>query len=288
MSLLWPEQIRIVLHPTQVALLRLANGRSRRILTKQIVSCIPGLNGTPPWRSALHALEAALPEFCTKKAEATVVLSNHFVRYALISHSDQVTTAEEEQALIQHHFTRIYGTASAHWHLSISSAARPDWPRLACAVDQELIEALRALFPSRKPVLRSIQPYLMAAFNQYRNRFPASTWLALVEDGVLCLARLEDKQWRVIKCIKIGDDWRRDLAIQLEREKFISGRETTDTASTVPVLVFAPEYPEPIDVTPAQSTEQSFQEFPVSILDPALWPEPAKPEEPVQAMALVG
>lgn len=288
MSHLWAEQIRIVLHPTQVVLCRIARGRSQRIIDKCVVPGTPRDNGTPPWRGALSALEVALPAFCTRKSEATVILSNHFVRYALVMNTDRVSTADEEQALVNHHFARVYGDASTRWNLIISRAERPDRPRVACAVDRALTDALRALFPAKQPILRSIQPYLMAAYNQYRNQFQASSWLVLVEDGILCLARLEERSWQSIKCIKIGINWRHDLAIQLDREAFLSGHTAIRDAKRVPVIVFAPEYPEPIDVTPEHDPALSIQQRPVNILDPSLWPEPPQADDPVHAMALVG
>ncbi len=287
MSRLLPDQVRIILHPTQVILLRIARGRARRIIDKCIVPCRPRNNGNPPWHYALLALEEALPAFCTRKCEVTVVLSNHFVRYSLVRNSEQVSTIDEEQALVRHHFARIYGAAASQWNLSISRTEHPGKPRIACAVDQELIAALRALFPSKKSVLRSIQPYLMAAFNQYRDQFQSSSWLALVEDGILCLARLEDSNWQSIKCIKIDNNWRRDLAIQLDREEFLSGDAVTLAGKRIPVIVFAPEYPEPIDVTPEHDPEH-IQQRSVSILDPTLWPEPAQAADSAHAMALFG
>lgn len=285
MSRWWPEHIRIVLHPRQVAIVRMSKSHSKRILDKCIVPCSATNNGNPSWHNALQTLATELPGFCQRHGDATVVLSNHFVRYALVTNADKISNAEEERALIQYHFNRIYGTASAQWSLSMSRVAHPAWPRVACAVDQVLTDSLRALFPSSKPVLRSIQPYLMAAFNQYRHRLQGCAWLALVEDGILCLARLENKQWQSIKCSKIGHNWRQDLAIQLERQEFVSGNSPTQQ---IPVLLFAPEYPNPIDITPESKPEETADTHPVSILDPARWPEPIKTEEPAQAMALVG
>lgn len=288
MSLLQSEQLRIILHPTQVVLYRLARGRARQIIDKHIVSCISRNAGNPPWRNAIAALEETLQTFSTRKSDATVVLSNHFVRYVLISNFDRVSTAEEERALIQHQFARIYGEASTNWNFCISRAGQLDQPRIASAIDRELTDALRMLFQSKGLVLRSIQPYLMAAFNQYRHHVQATSWLALVENGILCLARLNNGHWDSIKCIKIRKDWRNELAILLDREDILSGHGVNQDEKRIPVLVFAPEYPQPIDVTPDQSTNVAIAQQPVSILDPSLWPPPSEAAESIHAMALVG
>lgn len=287
-SPLRPEQIRIVLHPTQVVLFRLARGRARKIIDKHIISCVTQNACNPSWRNAIATLEDALPTFSGRKSHATVILSNHFVRYAMVSNFDRVSTAEEELALIQHHFSRIYGDASTNWSLCISHGERMDQPRVACAIDQELTDNLRILFKSKRAVLRSIQPYLMAAFNQYRHHVQATSWLALVEDGILCLARLNNGHWRSIKCIKTGKEWRRELSILLDREELLSGNSMNQSESHIPVLVFAPEYPQPIDVTPEENADQSISQCPVSILDPSLWPPAPETAGFVHAMALFG
>lgn len=289
MSRWWSEQIRIILHPTQVVLLRLGRGRAQKILDKRVVTCSTQHNSLPAWHSALASLMSALPEFHSGKCDVTVVLSNHFVRYVLVRQLDQVSTPEEEQALVQHHFSRIYGPAAANWNLKVSSTQSRNCPQVVCAIDQDLLDALRNLLQPTKTVLRSVQPYLMTAFNQYRQCLTPSAWLVLVEDGVFCLARLEQSCWQTIKCIRIGNDWRRELAIQLEREELLLLGSTPerDNART-PVFVFAPEYPEPIDVAPELSPNITPGEHTVHILDPSLWPKPEHTDEPVHAMALIG
>ncbi|MBI1425275.1 MAG: hypothetical protein GC149_17650 [Gammaproteobacteria bacterium] len=289
MSRWLPEQIRIILHPTQVVLLRIGRGRAQTIVDKRVVACAPQRTGLPSWQNALTALMSALPDFHNGKSNVTVVLSNHFVRYVLVKHLDQVSSLKEEQALVQHHFTRIYGAAVAQWSLQVSPAQHRNCPRIACAIDRDLIDALRKLLQPTRHVLRSIQPYLMTAFNQYRRYLTASAWLALVEDGVFCLARLEDSCWQTVKCIRTSDDWQNELTIQLEREELLLlGKTPVRERSRTPVFVFAPEYPEPIDVAPELPPEANPNENHVHILDPSLWPKPAQTEEPVHAMALIG
>lgn len=289
MSLWRSEKIRVILHPSQVVLLRLGHGRSLPILDKRIVSCASRKPDVPPWHNSLNALMSALPDFYSGKSEVTVVLSNHFVRYVLINHMDQVSSVEEEQALLQHHFARIYGDAVSKWNLTISHAQHRNSPRVACAIDQELIAALRKLIKPTKHVLHSIQPYLMNAFNQYRQCLSPTAWLVLVEDGVFCLARLEEGSWQTIKCIRIGNDWQNELAMQLEREELLLLAKTIDSEkSRTPVFVFSPEYPEPIDVAEQLSTEKTSGENTIHILDPSQWPKPTESEEQIHAMALIG
>lgn len=288
MSRLWPEPIQVVLHPEQVTLLRLKSLSSHRVIERKTLKCDYGDGLDAPWRNALTALGTMLGDLDARRRRATVILSNHFVRYALIADTTQVGSAEEEYALLQHQFARIYGGASSEWNLTLSRTGRPDRARVACAVDRGLTDALRTLFQPTRTVLRSIQPYLMAAFNQHRAHLRQSVRLALVEAGILCLASIQDGRWHAIRCAKCHDDWRHDLIIELDREELRSAGADPDAARPVPVLVLAPGYPKPVEVTPEQSVDGSFGGYRFAPLDPGVCPELAEPPESGDAVALTG
>lgn len=280
MSLLWRDQIRIVMSPQQIAMIRLAKGWRRRITGQCVIPCSAAKPGEAPWRSALAAVETALPEFGARKADVVVLLSNHFVRYALVTESDQISSVDEEQALVRYSFSSIYGAAADHWALRLSDIDGGDGKRVASAVDQELPQALAALLQPTQLKLRSIQPYLMAAFNQWRHRFKKSAWFALVEQGGLCLVKFQNRRWDSIKSIKIGEDWLHDLTIYLERERVLSGVDAADDAPPIPVFVCAPGCSE---ITQLQMEEESLQ-----LLHPSLPPGGDETSIAPFAMALIG
>ena len=243
MSPLWRDQIRVVLGPQRVTLLRLARGWTPRIARKCVAPCEPVKPGEASWRRALTALDAAIAEFGEHRADTVIVLSNHFVRYALVEHSEQISTDAEEMALVRHSFSTIYGDSADGWALRLNDAGDRDGFRIACAVDQDFQESLMARFTTTKFRLRSIQPYLMAAFNQWRHRFNGSVWFVLGEPGKLCLAKFHERQCYSIKAMRIGDDWQHELDICLEREKLLQGIDAAAAAVTeAPVFVFAPGY----------------------------------------------
>lgn len=209
------------------------------------VNCEPVAPGTAPWRSALAALESALPEFGERRADVVVILSNHFVRYATVANSDQIGTAEEEQALARHSFAHVYGAAVDHWVLSVTDTNGGAPCRIAAAIDQDLHQALHSVFAATRLRLSSIQPYLMSASHRWRRLIASSAWLALVEPGRMCLVRIQHRQWQSVKTVAIGDDWFGDLAVQLDRELLLSGPLETETGDPTPVLVFAPGLRDP-------------------------------------------
>ncbi|MBI3563001.1 MAG: hypothetical protein HY080_14920 [Gammaproteobacteria bacterium] len=239
MSPLWRDRIRIALSPQQVTIVRYSRGWSARLRDKRIISCATPSNNDSSWQLALHGLTTVLPEFNTRRSDVTVILSNHFVRYALVPYSVQISSGAEELALVRHRFTQIYGDAAAPWALRLSDGGGEP-QRVASAVDQGLIEALNALFTAGKLRLGSIQPYLMVAFNQWRKQLGRSAWFALVEPGRLCLALLQDHHWRVLKTMKISVHWQTELLTLLERERLLLGITADNDQQPIPVYIHAP------------------------------------------------
>jgi hypothetical protein len=140
-----------------------------------------------PWQGALEDLTGRIAGLRTR-VDVSVVLSNHFVRYAVLPEQD--ATPEEELALARFMFAKIHGERAKAWEVRVSE-------QLACAIDAALLEGLKACFPkSGKARLVSVQPYLMAAFNRARRRIPPEgAWLLLAERGRTCLARLARRGW---------------------------------------------------------------------------------------------
>lgn len=241
MSPLWRDQLRVVLTPRQVVVLRLRAGVRRRVSSQHVIDCDPAQAGEASWHNALAVLQTALTEMGKNKADVFVMLSNHFVRYALIPHSNDMVTEEEQDALVRHSFTRLYGEGAGQWQFRLNHHADRNGIRLSCAVDRELPESLRALVQSCGFRLRSIQPLFTAAFNQWRHRLRDSVWFVVVERGRLCFAELRHKRWHTIKSINISDDWLRDLAELLHRETFLMNADEPQ-AVKMPVFIYAPGY----------------------------------------------
>lgn len=134
-----------------------------------------------------------------------VVLSNHFVRYAVLAPSKALRTRADWLAYARHVFETTYGTPARAWDVRVSG-------RVAAAVDSALLAELRTI-----PTLRSVQPYVMAAFNARRRRLKAkSAWFVVQEPGRLALGLFRDGDWHLLRTRRIGADW--SLADLLERE----------------------------------------------------------------------
>ena len=199
MSPLFPERLLVGLAPAELTV-----GAKR-------YPCDPAF-GAEPWHGALEALKGV-----------TVVLSNHFVRYSLVPWSAALATPAEEAAYLRHHFAKIHGERAKGWVFRASEGPRGE-PRLASAVDAELVAAIRALFAKGGPAkLVSVQPALMHVFNGARASVPqpAGAWLVIAEPDRACIALHANGAFRAVQNAK--GEWR----TLLERERYRVDSETT-------------------------------------------------------------
>jgi hypothetical protein len=231
-----------VLHPHQlvVAQLRRAltrQGLRRHMLATRTVPCGASVAGAMPWSGALAALDAVLPESANNGACATVVLSNHFTRYAMVPWSDELSDETEELSYARHTFSEIYGRDEGEWEVRISPGGSGK-PQLASAVDAGLLAALREMFGRQQVSLDSVRPHLMVACNACRGVLRTrSAWLALVERGNLCLALLQGGQLSWVRTMRTSDQWHKELPFLLNREALIANIEV----STDEVLLWVPD-----------------------------------------------
>jgi len=201
-SRLWRERLLVSLAAGEVCWLRFGGLTKRRVLAKRAIQVDPNY-GPEPWQGAVAALRTESEAWNKDALSVSVVLSNHFVRYALVPPSKGVSGAEEELALARYHFSRLYGEQSQSWEIRLS-ADRSNGQYLASAIDPGLLQSLRDCFPEGKRArLVSVQPLLMSAFNCWRAQFPKSgAWFLLLESERACLALMSGRTWATVQNVK--------------------------------------------------------------------------------------
>ena len=216
MSLLWRKKpVRIGLGPDGI-----------------VVSGTKGMTPVQPpamgdWRSAIAALEPVLAAH--KGGEASVVLADQFVRYALLPFNGALKSSAEWLALARHRFSALHGARAAEWEVKITETA-PDGARLACAVERDLIAALAERFVASGVQLVSVQPFLVAAFNRIRRTVGGgSCWIVVEELGRLTLALIQRGAWLAIRARRSDSRWHDALPEILERETAFLGLEAPCT-----------------------------------------------------------
>lgn len=241
MSLSLRDELRVVLSRDQVQLVRVGrqltlHGISSRVLDKKSFPYVVDTDSS--WSNAIKTLEAALSELPSKPSVAQVILSNHFIRYAMVAASPALSNEAEEVAYAKHSLSQLYGTSAASWELRLhhNSAGTA---KLVSAVDEQLLQALRATFTGSKIQLKSVQPQLMTVYNNCQASLQKQdAWFVLFEPGSLCLGLVEQGQWRSIRTIKVGSDWLEKLPEILDREIYLSEVD----ASSDEIYLWAPEY----------------------------------------------
>lgn len=214
MSRLWIDRLEIALAPQRIALVR------RRRFTDKVIESktLPCISSDPakPWDGSLEALRRAVADPIWQRAGAQVVLSNHFVRYAVVTRPAGVRAAAEQVALVKHRFNAIFGTMAQNWAIRTSQNGTDSV--LAAAVDQSLIDGLRETLRVGGVRITSMQPLLMAAFNRLRGRIgQQALWYVLVEPGKVCIAGVRDGVWLVTDTQRCGSNVVAELPRMIEQ-----------------------------------------------------------------------
>jgi hypothetical protein len=214
-SLLWRNHLRISLCPDRLVLASYARGL-RAGKAKNSQTLVESNPNQPEWRGAVDALPQVLTAF--RRHDVSVVIADQFVRYALLPWNAALKIEEQWLTLARHRLGSVHGTAAADWDIKLTETA-PQGPRLACAVDRELVSELAAKFVAANARLISVQPFLVAAFNRIRSTIGnGSCWLVIEEPGRLTLAFIQHGVWVAIRSRRTDKRWRAALPELIERE----------------------------------------------------------------------
>jgi hypothetical protein len=181
------------------------------------------VEGAPGWPAAIEALARALPEVAPRGAVVRTVVSNYFVRYALLPGIERLAADEEREALARHQLQAIHGERAAAWRVALAEhGARASG--LAAALDAELIEALVATLTAAGHAPRAIEPLLAAAVNACRGEIGSDpAWIAVAEPGRLCVGCLDDRRWIEVRNARAPRGPEAELAVVLEQMRLTAG-----------------------------------------------------------------
>lgn len=272
MSLLSTDLLSVFLSPSRLLAVRW-RGLSRRIVemhSNQIAA-----HGGNDWAKVLDAFDAVLRD--AESGRVRVILSAHFAHCQLVPWLDDLQDSEEELAVVRLAYTSTFGDCAARWRISLSDDP-PGCTRIAAAIDDALFDAITQSAQAANVRLVSVQPYLSAAVNHWRNHFDrkGSRWLVLHEENRVCLALIEKGRWRWVRCLRVGADWHERLPEMLEHEMLLAG--TADCSAGV--LVFAPY--QPVLSLPAGTR------MPFNALVPEAYPGFSSNDDSAYALALIG
>lgn len=193
MSLSLRERVVVSLAPQGVAAIRLGRGFSSRVTQHAHVSSAADATS---WQAAVQALDSLLARPEWQQADLWVVLSNEFVRYAVIPLDIRLKQPQEREAYVRLQLEKRFGAVAAGWEPRISPAGNDS--AVVSAIDRDLLEALDRACLNRVRWF-SLQPYLMTAFNRIHNAAGAKpAALLLAEPGRMLLALFDRCGWRAV------------------------------------------------------------------------------------------
>jgi hypothetical protein len=244
------DELQILIHPHQISIVRVRYRFGNVVFgDRQIIELEPAAQSSSAlteypdtvaaksvfqelWRPAISALRSALSAPRWQNAIPSVVLSSHFVRYAIIPWNAELANAAERNAYLRHCFMLAYGEAARQWDLRLSPAGFGQ-PALASGISTILLDAIHLEMQQAGLPAENIYPSLMLAANETREylgkeQAGQSLWFVSQEPGRLCLSLVEKGQWRSLKSIAAESDISRQLQALIQRESIMAGIDTTN------------------------------------------------------------
>jgi hypothetical protein len=216
------ERLRVELGPASVTLVRHAVFPRPRVLSARSIETEPGARRAEhtieSWRASLDTLAVVLREQRAPPGRVEVVLSDHFVRYALIPWSESLVADSERLAFARLAFRDVYGHAADGWDVCIDEQPAGQ-ASFASAVDRVLVAGIRDLVSLAGGVLGAVRPALAECINHHRRALKEPEFcLATAEPGRISLAFRSRAGWQAVRSRRVDGPLAETLPTLLTQE----------------------------------------------------------------------
>lgn len=250
---LFKDELRVFIQPRCIELLRLKrslkSGLKQQLVHRQVIDIAENTDTTAArkeqaeqWPELIAALKPALESERWRGARPAVVLSSHFVRYAVIPWNTKLSGSSERQAYLTHCFSLVFGDAMKNRDLRMADSGFGK-STIASAVSNDLVRAMHEAFQQANMRLEAIYPHLPLAVNQSlievkkRNLGQVdSFWFVAIQHNRVCLALIEGGSWRLVKNVLMEQDVSRQVMALIQREIV-----NCIVSAKLPVLLYWPE-----------------------------------------------
>jgi hypothetical protein len=218
----WPTQLDVLLRPGEVRVTR-----RPALLPRRGAVAVQGYPVTPaeseePWRATVEVLGVALGQQ-TAARSVHVVLSDHFLRYALVPWNQSLVADAERLAFARMALREIYGNLAEDWSVALDQQPAGQ-ASFACAMDRDLLQALRELIAMRGLRLRSVSAALSERINRHRAALRDQVFcLASLEPGRLTLAFRNEAGWLAVRTRRVNGNPLEALSGVLRQEAAAAG-----------------------------------------------------------------
>jgi hypothetical protein len=234
-SPLWRDEVGLYVAPKRIVLTRMKRGIRAVHVAERNIAVDTG--DTNQWEAALGTLEGCLADTTWHHANARLIVSDHWCRYAIVPWSDALSDQAERIQHARYCLANTYGEVVTQWTVTVNDAA-PGTSQIACAIPTALLNGIQALTEPNGLRVMSVQPQLIAAFNGWRGKLPrGGAWFVSLEEGSLAAAHFTPSSWDRVRSVRIGNDWE----VELKRLQTF-GRLARTSADEGRVYVDAPKW----------------------------------------------
>jgi hypothetical protein len=214
----WFDRTHVLIRPDEVRVVRRAGLSGKLDPSALAVASLAGAgHAGEPWRASVERLATALAQ-SGARGPVTAVVSDHFVRYALIPWNARLVADTERVAFAKLHFHEVYGGLADTWDISIDQQpAGQAW--FACALDRGLFQALRDACTRHGARLAAVVPALAERINRHRSALKGATFcVASIEPRRMTLAFHGAEGWQSVRSRRSDGALEDDLPTALKQE----------------------------------------------------------------------
>ena len=225
MSPSWRDRVVVFLAPGEVRVQRWRRGFRPQAEPVQKIACDAAGRGA----ACLPALREALQALPRRGFDARVVLSNQFVRYALVPDAHHLRGDAERTAAARHALAATYGEAARQWEVATDQSGA--WTTLlAAGLDAGLPQAIASVLKEAGARGMRIEPLLAVACNRSEKLVtPRTGWLAVVEADRIVLAALGAAGIRALRSQRLRGAAPGELAILVDQSRLLDEPEAGRT-----------------------------------------------------------
>lgn len=247
MSLLWRDRTAVFLGADAVHVAHYGAGKPRR-------HSQPFDGAGARWQNVLEALRTALAALKPRRGDASVVVSNHYVRFALVPDAGKLRNHSERLVAARHTLQSVYGETAGRWRVVLDGSSRKG-AAIAAGIETELVDGIVATLTGAHLQARTVQPLFAAALNVSRRSLGAGpAWFGVAEPGRLALAYVEKGVVHSLRSHRLRADLNAELPVLLEQNRLTSSANGSSTAEGGRV-VLATSDPAPVESTAPWSIE---------------------------------
>lgn len=217
MSRSWRERVSVFLGADAVELTRRTRWRQRVVARHRAPYDGAG------WQAALAALENALAAVRWPAADAEVVVSNQFVRFAQVPQPGRLRNESERLAAARHTLRHVFGQSAEQWNIALAETARGG-SGIAAGIEREFMAGVVAKLKAASMKAVGIEPLMARAFNLCRPVIGGKpAWLAVAEPGRIALAFVERGRWYALRNLRLRGELADELPMLLDQARVGEG-----------------------------------------------------------------